>query len=678
MTKAVESPLLDDGAGQGSPSGRPLLPSDPWGSNWVPPTDSIVATRHTKAQKCLDRHVIPSQGARTEQADRKDGSDIGLTLDSETIDAAAQTNESPSELHSVSPVPVTLHTASATARDDSAWATAESEATGLFDTLPPVSPLAASDDLTPLADEQALDDALTIHRLLTEMLEAPLDGSDLLPAPLPGRGSRTTTSGTSALALADLADAVLDPLDPPPPEAPTPPPPDLAPPPDLTDRINANTKQKSRQRRQGRVGSGIVTSLVVTATAYWYYALGTLFLAVAVPIVAGWDATTVMSGSMEPVISAGDVVSFEQYDGEPLGVGTIVRFEDTVRPGGTITHRIVGVNPDGSYRTMGDANADPDSTPVPAESVVGVATLVSPHAGLPQYWWATNQYGWLAAWVAATGIAATVITVSNRVEGDKRRRWLRPAIAAGIVASLAGVGTAAWSSAAFAAGTTNADNDFAATGSFSDFTHLGSIGTATCSTTTSTTLTVGSAVPVGSTIIVRYAMRNRQQNATLGASDSQGNSYSVDASAVNGSRTATAILSGYVTTALAATDQITVTHPKGRAVVVSFDEYAGVTSGSRVSASGTNTGNSALPSVTVTPAQNDTLVIGSVSTRVSNTSFTQPTEWAALGTGRIICNRRMIYGGGWRERGIAADATYNPVLGQAAYWAEAVVAYRSS
>jgi hypothetical protein len=335
------------------------------------------------------------------------------------------------------------------------------------------------------------------------------------------------------------------------------------------------------------------------------------------------------------------------------------------------------VNPDGSYRTKGDANANPDSTPVPVESVVGVATLVAPHAGLPQYWWATDQYGWLAAWVGLTAVAATVVTVSNRVDASRARRWLRPAIAAGIVAALAGVGTAAWSSAAFAAGTSN-DNDFAAASSFSDFSHLGSIGIATCSTTTSTSLTLGSGVPVGSTIIIRFAMRNRQTNATLGASDTQGNSYSVDASAVNGSRTETAILSGYITTALSSGDQITVTHPRGRAVVVSFDEYSGVTSGTRVSASGSNTGNSRFPSVTVTPAHNDTLTIGSVSTRVNNTSFTQPTGWSALDTGQVVCNRRMIYGGGWREKGIAGSVTYDPVLGTTAFWAEVMVAYRSS
>ncbi len=150
--------------------------------------------------------------------------------------------------------------------------------------------------------------------------------------------------------------------------------------------------------------------IATVATAYWYFAVATLAITLLVPLAAGWTTSTVMSNSMEPTVSAGDVVAFAEYDGALLGQGTIILFTDPVREDSTLTHRVVGLNPDGTYETKGDANQGSDSTQVPTESIRGVARMVSPYGGLPYYWLATGQYLWLATWILVTAAAAMLMS----------------------------------------------------------------------------------------------------------------------------------------------------------------------------------------------------------------------------------------------------------------------------
>ncbi len=179
--------------------------------------------------------------------------------------------------------------------------------------------------------------------------------------------------------------------------------------------------------------------VATVATAYWYFAVATLAITLLVPLAAGWTTSTVMSNSMGPTISAGDVVAFAEYDGALLDQGTIILFTDPVREDSTLTHRVVGLNPDGTYETKGDANQGADSTRVPAESITGVARMVSPYGGLPYYWLATGQYVWLAAWILFTAAAAMLMAPGREpedpgtqpvaeIEADPaRERKVRPA-----------------------------------------------------------------------------------------------------------------------------------------------------------------------------------------------------------------------------------------------------------
>ena len=108
------------------------------------------------------------------------------------------------------------------------------------------------------------------------------------------------------------------------------------------------------------------------------------FVIFAVPAVIGGDAShVVLSGSMAPAISAGDVIVTTGVDAGEIEQGDVITFR---APGEQIptTHRVVDVVDDGEYtafHTKGDANEDPDPQPVPADEVLGEVILVIPYIG---------------------------------------------------------------------------------------------------------------------------------------------------------------------------------------------------------------------------------------------------------------------------------------------------------
>lgn len=188
---------------------------------------------------------------------------------------------------------------------------------------------------------------------------------------------------------------------------------------------------KPRQIRRHRRGlHGLRIGVAMVATAYWYFAIATMAIALIIPLPMGWKSTTVMSNSMAPILAEGDVVAFAAYDGSLLDIGTIVQFEDAVREDSTITHRIIGINPDGTYQTKGDANRGPDSGKLAASSITGVGRMVSPYAGLPHFWLATGQYLSFVGWILATVTAAAVVIPNyegvsrNARSAPKLNKWL--------------------------------------------------------------------------------------------------------------------------------------------------------------------------------------------------------------------------------------------------------------
>lgn len=92
------------------------------------------------------------------------------------------------------------------------------------------------------------------------------------------------------------------------------------------------------------------------------------------PKVFGFSRAVVISGSMEPTFSPGDMLFF--CESGNLEVGDIVIFRSD---GDFVTHRIVGINENG-YVTMGDANNTKDGT-ISRSDIEGKMVLILPGMG---------------------------------------------------------------------------------------------------------------------------------------------------------------------------------------------------------------------------------------------------------------------------------------------------------
>ncbi|MFD1598420.1 signal peptidase I [Halobellus rarus] len=120
------------------------------------------------------------------------------------------------------------------------------------------------------------------------------------------------------------------------------------------------------------------------------------FVVFAVPQTIGADeGFVVLSGSMEPALSPGDVVIVDAS--APVRVGDVI----TYRTGGDsvpTTHRVVGER-DGGYETKGDANENVDAGLVGPGAIIGRTVLVIPVVG-HVILWANTPVGYVSLVVA--------------------------------------------------------------------------------------------------------------------------------------------------------------------------------------------------------------------------------------------------------------------------------------
>jgi len=97
--------------------------------------------------------------------------------------------------------------------------------------------------------------------------------------------------------------------------------------------------------------------------------------------VLGYQVFNVISGSMEPHYSVGDLIYVKKVDVNDIKVGTPITFvlnEDLV----VATHRVVKIDVENQhFYTKGDANETADSTPVHFNNVIGVPKFSIPLLG---------------------------------------------------------------------------------------------------------------------------------------------------------------------------------------------------------------------------------------------------------------------------------------------------------
>lgn len=99
---------------------------------------------------------------------------------------------------------------------------------------------------------------------------------------------------------------------------------------------------------------------------------------------AGWRLMIVLSGSMQPAFDTGALVVVRDVDPNQILKGDIITFQESVRPGPLITHRVIAIKKEkGSslFVTKGDANPSADFYPVPGENIVGRVVWAIPWLG---------------------------------------------------------------------------------------------------------------------------------------------------------------------------------------------------------------------------------------------------------------------------------------------------------
>jgi signal peptidase I len=146
-------------------------------------------------------------------------------------------------------------------------------------------------------------------------------------------------------------------------------------------------------------GAGTVSMLMISMVS-------SLSLWIALPWgFLGWSPTLVTTGSMEPLVTPGDVVMIRPVPVDELVPNTVILFDRA--DGQRVLHRIVEQLPDGTFRTQGDANAVPDSEFRHAESIRGAAVLAVPWVGRPSLWFSEGRILPLA--VTAVSLVAVLV-----------------------------------------------------------------------------------------------------------------------------------------------------------------------------------------------------------------------------------------------------------------------------
>lgn len=171
------------------------------------------------------------------------------------------------------------------------------------------------------------------------------------------------------------------------------------------------SRARTKRSEEGRFYLGLVGLVLLLV-------FGTLaFIAVLPIVIPGVTSAAITSESMLPRLHAGDVVVAVSPGDTPIEEGTIVVFEDPVE-GDLVTHRIVGVNPDGTYTTKGDANGINDVAPVPPKNIKGVGRWVVPYVGLLRVWLAEGQWLFLVVAIAATGVSVSAARCATKIVCD--------------------------------------------------------------------------------------------------------------------------------------------------------------------------------------------------------------------------------------------------------------------
>lgn len=141
----------------------------------------------------------------------------------------------------------------------------------------------------------------------------------------------------------------------------------------MTDGSNADSFRT-------RIASGDVRTVLRWTIRVAFVLLLLPFVVFAAPQLVGAEASyVVLSDSMEPAISGGDVVIVDAVAPEAISTGDVITYGGSASDPPT-THRVIDIEEGENglrFQTQGDNNDAPDSATVPAEAVHGRVMEVS-------------------------------------------------------------------------------------------------------------------------------------------------------------------------------------------------------------------------------------------------------------------------------------------------------------
>jgi len=140
------------------------------------------------------------------------------------------------------------------------------------------------------------------------------------------------------------------------------------------------------------------------------------------PSAFGVTSMIVLSGSMSgdapDHIEVGDLIITKSVDPETLKVGDVITY---MEQGTTaVTHRIIGVNDDGSFKTKGDANNAEDREPVLPEKIVGKYIFRIPKLG-DIAMFAQTPFG-MMVFIGIPLLAYILLDMAVRSKQNKRKK----------------------------------------------------------------------------------------------------------------------------------------------------------------------------------------------------------------------------------------------------------------
>ena len=142
------------------------------------------------------------------------------------------------------------------------------------------------------------------------------------------------------------------------------------------NKENVSVKEQKKQKLLTIVGIVLCVILVPILVMNLTLIVKSYINTDEVPAIGGYSPMIVLTDSMLPEISSGDLIIAQQIDPKDVKVGDVISFFDPAGNGtSVVTHRVIEIVEDKGetkWRTRGDNNNTEDKVLVPFENLVGI------------------------------------------------------------------------------------------------------------------------------------------------------------------------------------------------------------------------------------------------------------------------------------------------------------------